>query len=70
MRNDIDLIKARTLLILGEPEMIYNNRQSAVKSARALIPSLKVAMIPNAHHIAAVAQPDLVNQRLLCFLTD
>ena len=50
--------------------MIYNNRQSTVQSARELIPNLGVALIPNAHHITAIAQPDVVNQYLLRFLAE
>lgn len=63
-------IKAQTLLIVGDREMIYNNLKSAIRSARALIPNLKVEVIPNAHHVTAVAQPELVNQCILRFLAE
>jgi pimeloyl-ACP methyl ester carboxylesterase len=67
-KDEFAQIKAQILLIVGEQEKIYNNLQSAIQSARELVPNLKVEMIPNAHHIAAVANPERVNQALLRFL--
>jgi pimeloyl-ACP methyl ester carboxylesterase len=69
-KEEFAQIKARTLLIVGEREAIYNNWSSAVRSARALMPNLEVAFIPDAHHITAIAQPDRVNQCVLHFLAD
>jgi len=69
-KEEFGRIKARTLLILGEQEAIYNNLDSAVRSARELIPSVDIEMIPNAHHVTAVAQPDRVNQKLLQFFAE
>ena len=63
-------IKAKTLLILGEKEVIYNDLYSAIQSARKLIPGVQVEVIPDAHHITALAQPQKVNQRLLQFFAD
>jgi pimeloyl-ACP methyl ester carboxylesterase len=60
-------IRARTLLILGGKEAIYNDLYSAIQSARKLIPGVQVEVIPEAHHITAVSQPEKVNQRLLQF---
>jgi len=60
-------IKARTLLILGDKEVIYNDLHSAIRSARKLIPNVEVHVIHDAHHVTAVAQPEKVNQRLLQF---
>lgn len=63
-------IQAKTLLILGEKEAIYNDLYSAIQSARRLIPGLQVEVIPDAHHITALAQPEKVNQRLLQFFAE
>jgi pimeloyl-ACP methyl ester carboxylesterase len=60
-------IQAQVLFIFGEKEAIYNNLQSAVRAARELVPNAEIEMIPNAHHVTALAQPDLVNRRLLQF---
>jgi pimeloyl-ACP methyl ester carboxylesterase len=69
-KEELAQVKAQTLLIIGDKERIYNTLQSAVQSARELIPNLKVAMIPNAHHVAAVANPERVNQALIQFFTE
>ncbi len=69
-KGEFAQIKAKTLLIVGEQEKIYNNLQSAVQSAREMIPNLQVQMIPNAHHVAAIANPEQVNQALLHFLRE
>jgi pimeloyl-ACP methyl ester carboxylesterase len=69
-KEEFAQIKAKVLLLLGEEEAIYNNLQSAVRSARELIPNVEIEMIPDAHHITALAQPDMVNQRILQFFAE
>ena len=51
----------------GDKEVIYNNLQVAIQSARELIPDVEVALIPEAHHITALSQPEKVNRKLLQF---
>jgi pimeloyl-ACP methyl ester carboxylesterase len=69
-REEFAQIRAKTLLILGDKEVVYNDLHSAITSARKLIPNVEVQVIPDAHHIAALAQPEKVNQRLLHFFAD
>ena len=69
-KEEFSQIKAQTLLVLGEKEAIYNDLYSAIQSARKLIPGVQVEVIPDAHHITAVSQPEKVNQRLLQFFAD
>jgi pimeloyl-ACP methyl ester carboxylesterase len=69
-KEEFAQIKAKVLLLLGEKEAIYNNLQSAIRSARELIPNLKVEIIPAAHHVTAVANPEKVNQKLLEFFAE
>ena len=57
-------------LILGDKEAIYNDLYSAIQSARELIPNVKVEIIPAAHHVTAVANPEKVNQKLLEFFAE
>lgn len=61
-------IKAPTLLVVGDHERIYPP-PAAIEAATRLMPGIVTALIPGAHHIAAVAQPDVVNKRLLEFLS-
>jgi pimeloyl-ACP methyl ester carboxylesterase len=69
-KEEFSQIKAQTLLILGEKEVIYNDLYSAIQSARKLIPGVQVEVIPEAHHVTAVSQPAKVNQRLLQFFSE
>jgi pimeloyl-ACP methyl ester carboxylesterase len=68
-REEFSAIEAPVLLVLGEEEVIYNDLNAAVESARRLIPGLQVALIPDAHHITALAQPELTNEKVIQFLT-
>ena len=68
-KDEFAQIQAPVLLILGDKEVIYNP-QSAIKAAKELIPGLQVELVLDAHHIAALAQPEIVNQRLLQFLAE
>jgi len=66
--NELAQIEAPTLLVIGEHEKIYPPLD-AIQSAIRLMPGITTGLIPGAHHIAGVAQPELVNTRLLAFLT-
>jgi pimeloyl-ACP methyl ester carboxylesterase len=66
-KEEFAQIRAQVLFLFGEEETIYNSLKSAVRKAQELIPGAEIEMIPNAHHITALAQPDLVNKRLLQF---
>jgi hypothetical protein len=62
-----------THVIVSGPEgakpvvLLHALLASAIGSARKLIPHVEVQVIPDAHHVTAVAQPEKVNQRLLQF---
>jgi pimeloyl-ACP methyl ester carboxylesterase len=62
--EEFALIEAPTLLIVGDHERIYSPR-AAFEAAARLLPGIATALIPGAHHIAAVAQPELVSARIL-----
>jgi pimeloyl-ACP methyl ester carboxylesterase len=66
-KEELSRIDAPTLLLVGSHEKIYSV-EDVVTAARRLMPSVQVGIIPNAHHVAAVAQPEAVNARLLDFL--
>ncbi len=57
-------VEAPTLLIIGDHEKIYPP-QAAVEAATRLLPGVATEVVPGAHHIAAIAQPQPVNARLL-----
>lgn len=68
-REEFAQIKARVLLLLGEKEVIYKP-QAAVRAAKELIPNVEIELVPEAHHITALARPDRVNQRMLQFFAE
>jgi hypothetical protein len=49
-------ITAPTLLILGDRERVYSIG-AASAAARRLMPSIHVQIVKDAHHIAAISQP-------------
>jgi pimeloyl-ACP methyl ester carboxylesterase len=61
-------ITAPTLLILGDRERVYPIG-AASSAARRLMPLVQVQIVEDAHHIAAISQPEAVNTHLLRFLT-
>ena len=67
-KEEFAAIEAPVLLVFGDREVIYGDLQSAIGSGKELIPGARVAVIPDAHHIAALAQPEAVNRELLGFL--
>lgn len=69
-KEEFAQIKAKSLLILGGKEKIYNNLKSAIRSARELLPNAEIEIIPDAHHITAIAQPEKVNERISRFFRE
>jgi pimeloyl-ACP methyl ester carboxylesterase len=62
----LSAVKAPTLLLIGEHEQLYAPSTLAVAQRR--MPGLTGAVIADAHHLAALAQPEDVNRRILEFL--
>ena len=60
-------ITAPMLLLIGEYEQLYDPA-ATLKRARRMQPGIEAELVPAADHIAAMAQPDWVNARLLAFL--
>jgi pimeloyl-ACP methyl ester carboxylesterase len=66
-RNELRSVRAPALLLIGEREMLYD-AHATLKYAQERMPGLTGAVIPNAPHLAAVAQPEDVNERIVRFL--
>lgn len=64
--GELSQIKAPTLLLLGDRERIYRPEE-AIRAAQKAIPGLCAEIIPNAHHITALCQPEIVNQQIEAF---
>ena len=60
-------IRAPALLLLGDNELLYDPHE-VLRRARERMPTLEARIIPDAHHIAAMAKPDEVDARIVEFL--
>jgi len=65
--DELRQIRAPTLLLLGDREVIYDPR-AALKRALDLIPNIEAEIIPGAGHPLTLEQPEIVNARILAFL--
>jgi pimeloyl-ACP methyl ester carboxylesterase len=65
--DELQQIKADTLLLIGEAEVIYNPA-IAVNWAKQLVENIEAEVVPNASHGLPIEQPELVNERILGFL--
>jgi pimeloyl-ACP methyl ester carboxylesterase len=68
-RAELRAIRAPTLLLIGAQETLYDP-VAMLKLAQGRMPQLETAIVPDADHIAAMAQPDDVNARILRFLDE
>lgn len=66
-RRELRAIRAPALLLIGDAERLYEPAAMA-RLARTRMPALETAIVADADHIAAMAQPDEVNARILRFL--
>jgi pimeloyl-ACP methyl ester carboxylesterase len=66
-RAQLRAIRAPTLLLIGAKETLYQP-QAMLQLAKARMPGLQGAIVPDADHIAAMAQADDVNARVVGFL--
>ena len=66
-KNELAANRIPTLLLIGERELLYKPDQT-LRLAMRRMPGLSGAIIPNAHHLAALACPHDVSSRILRFL--
>ncbi|MES2603885.1 MAG: alpha/beta hydrolase [Pseudomonadota bacterium] len=64
---ELRAIAAPTLLLMGDNDLIYDPI-AAARTAQRRMPALQVEILKGAHHIAAMAQPEEANRRMLRFL--
>jgi pimeloyl-ACP methyl ester carboxylesterase len=64
---ELRAIRTPTLLLMGDNDLLYDP-ESTLKRAQERMPSLEAQIVPNAHHMAALARPDDVNARITQFL--
>lgn len=62
-------VRVPVMLLIGERSVIYDP-QRVYRRARRLIPDIQAEIIPDASHALIAEKSDLVNARILEFLTD
>jgi pimeloyl-ACP methyl ester carboxylesterase len=66
--NELCKIQTSILLLIGDHEVIYKP-EDAIRRATRCVPGLKAEIVPNANHIAEYTAADLVNRKILNFLS-
>ena len=66
-REEFARITCPVLLILGDHERIYP-AESAAKQAQRLLPEIRVVIVKNANHMAALSQPEVVGRMIASFV--
>jgi pimeloyl-ACP methyl ester carboxylesterase len=66
-KAELRAVRAPTLLLIGENETLYDAR-STLNRAQQRMPGLTGEVIPKAGHLASMAQPQEVNERIVRFL--
>ena len=66
--KELKQIELPALLLIGAAEKIYNP-QKAIKRAQQWMPGLTAEIIPNVGHTLNMEQPEIINTRILKFLS-
>ena len=66
---ELKQIDLPALLLIGDGDKIYNP-QKAIKRAQHWMPGLRAEIIPNAGHLLIMDRPDIINARILKFLSN
>ena len=66
--EELRQIELSTLLLIGAGEKIYNPKK-AIARAQRLMPNLSAEIIPNVRHTLNMEQPEIINARILNFIS-
>ena len=66
--EELKQVELPALLLIGEEEKIYNPKK-AIQRAQRWMPKLSAEIIPNMGHILIMEQPQMINSRILEFLS-
>ena len=66
--KELKQIDVPTLLLIGAGEKIYDPKV-AIERAERLMPNLTAEIVPKAGHTLIMEQPEIINSRILRFLT-
>ena len=66
--EELKQIDLPALLLIGDGEKIYNHKK-VIQRAQRWMPALTAEIIPNAGHLLIMDQPEIINARILEFLS-
>jgi pimeloyl-ACP methyl ester carboxylesterase len=67
-KEELEKINVPILLLVGDKEVIYNYKK-LLKRATEIFPHIKTSIIPNAGHVLSIEKADIVNSKILEFLS-
>ncbi len=62
--KDLQQMRVPATLLIGDREVIYPP-EATLRQAERMMPGLKTFLVPGANHIAALANPQVVNQKIV-----
>lgn len=65
---ELSSIRSQVLLLVGEGESTFDPQRALIQAQRC-IPSLRAQLVPGVGHMIALEAADLVNDKMLSFLT-
>jgi pimeloyl-ACP methyl ester carboxylesterase len=68
--EELKSITKRTLLLVGDHEVMYKNASRAIERAKQLMPNLQAELVPHCGHAVPLEKPEFVNNRILDFLAE
>lgn len=68
--EELKRIMNRTLLMVGDHDVTYQNAPRAIERAEQLMPNLRVELVPDCGHFAPQEKPAFINNRILEFLAE
>ena len=66
--HDLGQLPKKTLILLGQDEVIYDP-EAVISRIHSVAPFITIGMIPGAKHMTSLDQPDLVNNKIIQFLS-
>jgi pimeloyl-ACP methyl ester carboxylesterase len=67
--SELKQINHPALMLIGSEEKIYNPRR-AIERAQRWMPDLSAEVVPDAGHLLILDRPNVINKRILEFLSD
>jgi pimeloyl-ACP methyl ester carboxylesterase len=68
--EELQSLKTPLLYLLGDKEVIYDDLKIVIERVQQLVPNGKAEIIPEAGHLLAHDQPEIINNRIMDFIEE